>query len=224
MTLIVFMQHRLKNTPQHYLKLSFLQGHGVLKTWKTCFEEMVMSPDDSPGMGPANNEDQHGSQADDLLVVNGLLGAIRRDTQAIDERIAGYDECLDKYYAEALAQTTEPEAITISLDTIPEGQRDALTQALKAKLQEYDRRLRDEILENPYRAPETLDSHERYKRACLRLLLKDGMVNTMALSRTFGKLEGGVDDLFNSACAVIHDYVLTGGRRVSGGTGLIGIQ
>ncbi len=94
-----------------------------------------------------------------------------------------------------------------------------LRQMLEDKLSEYNERLK----KNPYlppESPEILDT--KHKIAVLEKLLNNGSVNTFDFSRELSETRGFVFDasFFNNACAVIEDYVKTGGRHTKGGTGL----
>ncbi|MFA6136297.1 MAG: hypothetical protein WC705_03005 [Candidatus Paceibacterota bacterium] len=100
---------------------------------------------------------------------------------------------------------------------LPDDQE--LRQVLENKLAEYNERLK----KNPYLSPESpeiLDT--KHKIAVLEKLLKDGSVNTYNFSKELSEARDFVFDasFFNNACAVIEDYVKTGGRRTRGGTGL----
>ncbi|MBT9144063.1 MAG: hypothetical protein DDT29_02477 [Dehalococcoidia bacterium] len=93
-------------------------------------------------------------------------------------------------------------------------------KSLQEKLAEYKERLGTQMKKDPHKVPE-LFTDTNYKIAVLEKLLTDGEVNTHELSRELNEKYGGfnVDD-FNNACAVIEDYAKTGGKEVTGGTGL----
>lgn len=93
---------------------------------------------------------------------------------------------------------------------------------LRAKLDEYKERLNKKQKVKPYGAPETqLDFDTIYKIAITQKLVDDGEVNTHDLSRSLvAQYQTFNSELFNEACAVIQDYITTGGRNVIGGTGL----
>ncbi len=93
-------------------------------------------------------------------------------------------------------------------------------KSLQEKLAEYKERLGTQMKKDPHKVPE-LFTDTNYKIAVLEKLLTDGEVNTYELSRELNEKYGGfnVDD-FNNACAVIEDYAKTGGKEVTGGTGL----
>lgn len=88
---------------------------------------------------------------------------------------------------------------------------------LKKKLAEYEQRL----LQNQYKAPEQL-MDSICKRAVLSTLLKDGKIVTWELSWKLAETYGESFSVreFQNACKVIEDYSNTGGKNVSGGTGL----
>ena len=88
---------------------------------------------------------------------------------------------------------------------------------LVAKLAEYKKRLEDNSYKPPWAQWDTV-----YKIAVVEELLEHGEVNTYELSRKLAEQAGGVFDVgaFNNACAVIQDYITTGGKDVIGGTGL----
>ncbi|OGZ20805.1 MAG: hypothetical protein A2654_00235 [Candidatus Nealsonbacteria bacterium RIFCSPHIGHO2_01_FULL_43_31] len=86
---------------------------------------------------------------------------------------------------------------------------------LENKLKEYKGRM------DPYRAPE-MQMGTICKIAVLERLLRDGQVNVWDLSVEMAKTYGsgfGTRE-FNVACAVMEDYCKTGGKNLSGGTGL----
>jgi len=92
--------------------------------------------------------------------------------------------------------------------------------ALRDKLAEYRKRLEKQKEKDLYKAPEFF-TDMNYKIAVLDRLLTTGEVNTYELSRELNLMYKGFDSsVFNNACAVIEDYILTGGKKVSGGTGL----
>lgn len=91
----------------------------------------------------------------------------------------------------------------------------SLDQRLCSKLEEYKGRL------YLYRDPE-LQMSIICKIAVLETLLRNREVSTWELSIEMANTYGAgfsVDD-FNRACGVIDDYCKTGGKNVSGGTGL----
>lgn len=92
---------------------------------------------------------------------------------------------------------------------------DLLIQQLRFKLEEYQKRY------NPYHAPE-LQMDTICKIQVLERLLRDGSVNTYELSKELYDIYGSSlnGNSFNSACAVINDYCVTGGKQTNGGTGL----
>jgi len=95
-----------------------------------------------------------------------------------------------------------------------------IVKALQGKLAEYKERLGAQMKKDLYKAPE-LFTDTNYKIAVLEKLLTDGEVDTHELSRELNEQYGGfsVED-FDNACAVIEDYAKTGGKEVTGGTGL----
>lgn len=95
---------------------------------------------------------------------------------------------------------------------------------LQKKLKDYRARHQKEIATiDAYKAPEqvfVMLAGTRYKIAVVEKLLLEGEVNTHELSRELLKKDGNVDaESFNVACAVIDDYMKTGGKNVTGGTG-----
>jgi hypothetical protein len=74
--------------------------------------------------------------------------------------------------------------------------------------------------EDYYKAPESF-AYVNYKIAVLEKLLTYGEVDIHELFRELNEKFSGLDvDAFNNACAVIQDYVKTGGKESHGGTGL----
>ena len=95
-----------------------------------------------------------------------------------------------------------------------------IINALQNKLAEYKARLRAEMQADPYKAPE-LFVDTNYKIAVLERLLTTGEVSKAALAQELHKRDGFLDEqVFNNAFLVIEDYAKTGGRGVTGGTGL----
>ena len=85
---------------------------------------------------------------------------------------------------------------------------------LEEKLKEYKGRI------DQYIAPER-QIGTIYKIEILKALLEHGEVNTYDLSRKLHDRFGVLDvEKFNNACGVIDDYIKTGGKNLSGGTGL----
>ena len=93
-------------------------------------------------------------------------------------------------------------------------------KALQDKLAEYKNRLKLQREEKPFKAPESF-TDTNYKIAILERLLLEGEVDTHDLSRELHKKDKFVDAThFENACAVINDYVKTGGKHVRGGSGI----
>ena len=131
-----------------------------------------------------------------------------------------YDGLVESRYDQFLAEGKDRESPIITLKDIPEAEKAARIASLEKKLGEYTDRLRTEW-ELEITAFELLDTDNRLKRDVLRILLKKGEVNTYSISKAlvhFGSYWYG--DAFNNACSVIGDYVKTGGKIVTGGTGL----
>lgn len=79
---------------------------------------------------------------------------------------------------------------------------------LVAKLAEYKTRV------NQYSPPEA-DLDTFYKISVLQAVLETGSVSTVALCDKLIAQCGRVDArVFSNACAVIEDYIMTGGRKV----------
>lgn len=101
-----------------------------------------------------------------------------------------------------------------------------LVAKLERKLTEYKKRLEEqkEIADDGWTAKERvaeLTSETRHKIAVLEELLTNKVIDTHELSRRL-KQEDKFYSVryFERACAVINDYVTTGGEQSSGGTGL----
>lgn len=95
-----------------------------------------------------------------------------------------------------------------------------IINALQNKLAEYKARLRAAMQADPYKAPE-LFVDTNYKIAVLERLLTTGEVSKAALAQELHKRDNFLDEqVFNNAFLVIEDYAKTGGRGVTGGTGL----
>ena len=97
-------------------------------------------------------------------------------------------------------------------------------ERLQDKLKDYKQRLeskKDKV--DPYKAPEQtfrVFAGTKYKIAVVEKLLLEGNVDTHQLSLELGEKDGQFDkQAFENACSVIKDYVTTGGKRVTGGTG-----
>ena len=91
-------------------------------------------------------------------------------------------------------------------------------EVLAAKLKEYESRW------DNFKPPE-LQLDTFYKIEVAKALLETWELNTWDLSRKLKAQQGSLNlILFNNACAVIHDYVLTGGQHTHGGTGLPKIE
>lgn len=90
-----------------------------------------------------------------------------------------------------------------------------MVERLRAKLEEYRRRLSDDQYKAPYAQQDTI-----YKIAILEKLLEDGVVDTWDLSRELGDKYGWFDvPAFESACGVIDNYAKNWGIGNIGGTG-----
>jgi hypothetical protein len=80
----------------------------------------------------------------------------------------------------------------------------------------------DKLAEYKERDPAKTDLRRIYKIAILERLVDQGEVDTTALEE---ELKGKYGDAFSerwyrSAVGIIRDYIVTGGKRVFGGTGL----
>lgn len=96
-----------------------------------------------------------------------------------------------------------------------------IIKALQRKLKEYKGRKNAlEAKKNLYIPPEiVIDTN--YKIAILEKLLTEGEINIKELSQELINKYGSLHfECFDNACAVIEDYVNTGGKKVIGGTGL----
>lgn len=100
-----------------------------------------------------------------------------------------------------------------------------IVHKMQAKLLEYRERLKSETLGiGPQTSPEQaflMTADTRYKIAVLERLLLDGKVGTQQLARELNGKDGPLFDpqIFENACRVVEDYVETGGKRTTGGTG-----
>ena len=132
----------------------------------------------------------------------------------------GYDDLVESRYDQFLAEGKDGESPIISLKDIPENERVSRVASLEKKLDEYTDRLR-KAWEAHVTAFELLNPNDRFKRDALRILIKKGEVNTYSLSKALVHLGSyEYEEFFNNACSVIQDYVKTGGKVVTGGTGL----
>lgn len=85
---------------------------------------------------------------------------------------------------------------------------------LVIKLEEYKERLQQHSA-----LGQQLDTI--YKIAIAQELVNNGEVNTNDLAKRLAGKYGSVDDdIFENACAVIQDYIKTGGKNTLSGTGL----
>jgi len=84
-----------------------------------------------------------------------------------------------------------------------------LVRRLEAKLREYEEK------QDLYKAPEQQPFQPAfYKQHILRRLLDSGEVKTWDLSREIHEKYGYADSArYSNSCAVIADYVATGGKR-----------
>ena len=97
-------------------------------------------------------------------------------------------------------------------------------ERLQNKLKDYKQRLESKKAKvDPYKAPEQtfrVFAGTKYKIAVVEKLLLEGDVDTHQLSLELGEKDGQFDkQAFENACSVIKDYVATGGKGVTGGTG-----
>ena len=95
---------------------------------------------------------------------------------------------------------------------------------LQKKLKDYRARIQREMAAiDAYKAPEQVFemlAGTGYKIAVVEKLLLEGEVNTHELSRELLEKHGKIDaENFNIACAVVDDYMKTGGKNVTGGSG-----
>lgn len=123
------------------------------------------------------------------------------------------NEVIDRVYIPEEDKRENPKkSPIIKLPTDPTRQNQ-----LKEKLQEYKQRLKN----NAHRHPQ-LQMGTICKLAILERLLEKKEVKTWDLSRELAEKypESYKPHMFDSACAVIDDYCLTGGKNVHGGTSL----
>ncbi len=96
-------------------------------------------------------------------------------------------------------------------------------ERLQAKLQEYEKRWEAKVAnEGPYDHPEAkFTSSTYYKKELAAKLLAQGKVDTHEFSRElFTRHNECFDpDNYNTACGVLHDYMLTGGEHTLQSTG-----
>lgn len=135
-----------------------------------------------------------------------------------------YDTRLNQAYGKALEQIQgDTRAIKFGAKDIPDSAREERLKQLNAKLEEYTLRLRTQWDEKAYHSPEinNLSVSGRYKRDTLRLILEHGEVNTWALGKAYEDADATFNyRKFESACLVIHLYMLDGNANFLGGTGL----
>ncbi len=134
--------------------------------------------------------------------------------------LSRYDQRLGQVYKKALERSREEEAMVFGLVEIPTGFREERLDNLKGKLDEYTDRLRTQWGDNRYLPFELLSTDGRYKRDILGIVLKEGSVNTWALSRAYEEMGNINGNRFENACGVIHEYIKSGGVGLVGGTGL----
>ncbi|MBI2022838.1 hypothetical protein HYS97_03260 [Candidatus Daviesbacteria bacterium] len=130
--------------------------------------------------------------------------------QSFEEALQAYDSKFDQGYEAALARSKVHSAMVIRLDEIPEDARKERVTQLEGKLKEYTNRL----------AMRSSGS-TRYKRDALRTILSRGELDVRAFDKAYREIDGEADpDRLSNALGVIYMYLRTGGRGVSGGTGL----
>lgn len=100
-------------------------------------------------------------------------------------------------------------------------------RTLKDKLEEYRGRLEEIKKQNPYMHPELIrriSGRGRglgYRIDILESLLEHGELDTHQFSLELKKRDGFFDvENYNTAVAIIDDYCKTGGKNITGGTGL----
>ena len=134
-----------------------------------------------------------------------------------------YDARLDAAYTQALDRTTEPGAVRFGSDDIHAEDNEERLKQLQERLAVYTGRIRTEWDEQHYTPPEAIgeDSGNKFKRDLLRFALRPGGVNTWALVRAYVDINQGFDpDVYQTACGVIQDRILTGGAHTIKGSGL----
>lgn len=100
-------------------------------------------------------------------------------------------------------------------------------RTLKDKLEEYRGRLEEIGKQNPCMHPELIRKISvksgglGYRIDILESLFKDGELDAYQFSLELNKRDGFFDaENYNIAAAIIDDYCKTGGKNVTGGTGL----
>jgi hypothetical protein len=104
--------------------------------------------------------------------------------------------------------------------TLPENPE--IIKAFQYKYKEYKERLDKQIQDNPRKGPEFFAA-TKYKLIMIEKLLLEGELDGPELSKEITSRPGPAPvfdfEAFNNAYMVIEDYVKTGGKNVSGGTG-----
>lgn len=163
-----------------------------------------------------------------------IRGEVVRRFTPFEIRLAKYDSTLGEAYGEAISKSKplDPDVryrgvvpYEISLSDIPEGQREHRILQLKAKLTEYDERIKNKLHETQGEVKELSEKY-RYRRDVLNLLLRDNSVNAKTMEEAYTAMMGTPPDKlsFYDAVAVVHGYVTNGGENLLWGTGLPNVQ
>ncbi len=98
----------------------------------------------------------------------------------------------------------------------PENKK--ILSALESKVHEYQGRVRNLKENMPYMDP--FHSDAGYKSYIGTKLLKHGKIDTEKLSWEITDKKGEIyKDLYDNAARVLEDYIKTGGKYATGGTG-----
>lgn len=130
---------------------------------------------------------------------------------------------MDKLYQVEM-QTIEPNSVSFGFTTFKDGDGSSdfklrRMAEIMAKYAEYTQRLNEDKRNSSGFLPNMRS--DWYKREVARRILLDNEVNTWALNRAINKKFGQTDsDRFLRACAVLQNYVESGGKDVINGTGL----
>lgn len=144
---------------------------------------------------------------------------------SFDEKIKALDREMDFVYEgyEAESQRRQETTKIISWKDIETAETsDEKTKRVKQiinKCHEYEKRLANISGSIPPADNYGIDAW--YKREVARQLIFRGYINVGALQKAIEKVTGSIDKrTYENACFVISDYMRSGGKAVSGGTGL----
>lgn len=131
--------------------------------------------------------------------------------------IEAHDKKLDALYKDKLDEEgrLNRESVVISLAEIPQDDKEERLRSLERKLEEYTQRYKNYLMAfDMDGAVQTM-----YSRDILRILLRQGEINTWAYSNAIAEQYNMVitREYFNNAASVVHDYIRTGGSNVRGG-------